>query len=201
MYDYVDLKNDNVIYFKNCISLPNKYIEFLEELNENKNSHEYIEKWKTWTASNDSSNIYGEKKTISNFKNFKLSDDQNLNKRMLYLINSVKETIFILSNRISNNVLIKDSFSINKYYSDKNMGPHVDSYNEENFCNYTFLIYLNDDYEGGEIEFTELGIKIKPEAGSALIFPTTKPYFHQAHENKNGFKYFVTTEICIVEEK
>ena len=94
MYDYVDLKNDNVIYFKNCISLPNKYIEFLEELNENKNSHEYIEKWKTWTASNDSSNIYGEKKTISNFKNFKLSDDQNLNKKMLYLINAINSYIF-----------------------------------------------------------------------------------------------------------
>src|ERR1700760_1767086 len=34
----------------------------------------------------------------------------------------------------------------------------------------TFLIYLNDDYEGGETEFLELGIKHKGKKGDALLF-------------------------------
>ena len=34
----------------------------------------------------------------------------------------------------------------------------------------TFLIYLNDDYEGGETEFLEVGFKFKGRKGDALLF-------------------------------
>lgn len=34
----------------------------------------------------------------------------------------------------------------------------------------TLLIYLNDDFEGGETEFPRLGRKFRPPAGSAIIF-------------------------------
>lgn len=34
----------------------------------------------------------------------------------------------------------------------------------------TLILYLNDDFEGGETEFHELGIKIKPKKGAALYF-------------------------------
>jgi hypothetical protein len=37
---------------------------------------------------------------------------------------------------------------------------------------YTLCGYLNDDYEGGLIEFPEHGISIKAPAGSAIIFPS-----------------------------
>lgn len=35
---------------------------------------------------------------------------------------------------------------------------------------YTFLIYLNDDYEGGETDFPEIGVTIKPKKGKAILF-------------------------------
>lgn len=34
----------------------------------------------------------------------------------------------------------------------------------------TFLVYLSDDYEGGETEFTEVGYKFKARKGDALMF-------------------------------
>jgi prolyl 4-hydroxylase len=34
----------------------------------------------------------------------------------------------------------------------------------------TFLTYLNDDYDGGETEFTEVGFKFKARKGDALMF-------------------------------
>ena len=34
----------------------------------------------------------------------------------------------------------------------------------------TLLIYLNDDFKGGETEFVNLNIKIKPEKGKAILF-------------------------------
>ena len=37
----------------------------------------------------------------------------------------------------------------------------------------TLLIYLNDDFEGGETEFVDMDIKIKPETGKAILFYNT----------------------------
>jgi hypothetical protein len=34
----------------------------------------------------------------------------------------------------------------------------------------TFLIYLNDDFEGGETHFTEIGRRFRGSAGGALYF-------------------------------
>src|SRR5689334_18536072 len=34
----------------------------------------------------------------------------------------------------------------------------------------TFLLYLNDDYEGGETAFPQLGLKHKGRRGAALLF-------------------------------
>ncbi len=44
-------------------------------------------------------------------------------------------------------------------------------YEEKKSVRYiTILVYLNDNFTGGETEFTKLGIKIKPKKGKALIF-------------------------------
>jgi predicted 2-oxoglutarate/Fe(II)-dependent dioxygenase YbiX len=55
------------------------------------------------------------------------------------------------------------------------------------------ILYLNDDYEGGEIEFVNQGITIKPEAGMFLIFPANFAFSHIAHPVKTGTKYAIVT--------
>jgi predicted 2-oxoglutarate/Fe(II)-dependent dioxygenase YbiX len=57
------------------------------------------------------------------------------------------------------------------------------------------IVYLNDDYEGGEVEFVNFGVKIKPKAGMLLLFPSTYPYRHIAHPVKDGTKYAIVTWI------
>ncbi len=56
------------------------------------------------------------------------------------------------------------------------------------------LIYLNDDFEGGETDFVQLDVKIKPKQGSMAIFPATWSWLHKGHpvKGKNP-KYFVGT--------
>jgi len=49
--------------------------------------------------------------------------------------------------------------------------------------------YLNDDYEGGEIEFQNSKIKIKPPAGSIIFFPSNFLYVHEVHPIVNGSRY------------
>ena len=57
------------------------------------------------------------------------------------------------------------------------------------------LCYLNNDYEGGEIEFVNYNIKIKPEPGMLILFPSSFPYKHIAHPVTEGTKYNLVTWI------
>ena len=55
------------------------------------------------------------------------------------------------------------------------------------------LIYLNDDYEGGEIEFPNFKTIIKPKAGTLILFPSNYAYGHIAHPVTSGTKYVIVT--------
>jgi Rps23 Pro-64 3,4-dihydroxylase Tpa1-like proline 4-hydroxylase len=57
------------------------------------------------------------------------------------------------------------------------------------------ILYLNDDYEGGEIEFVNFEIKIKPEPGMLILFPSNYAYRHIAHPVIDGTKYAIVTWI------
>lgn len=57
------------------------------------------------------------------------------------------------------------------------------------------ICYLNDDYEGGEIEFVNFNIKIKPEPGMLILFPSNYAYRHIAHPVTDGTKYAIVTWI------
>lgn len=51
------------------------------------------------------------------------------------------------------------------------------------------LLYLNDVEEGGETEFINFGISVKPKAGRLVIFPSNYAYAHAARLPKTGNKY------------
>jgi hypothetical protein len=57
------------------------------------------------------------------------------------------------------------------------------------------ICYLNDDYEGGEIEFVNFNLKIKPQAGMMILFPSNYAYTHIAHPVISGNKYAIVTWI------
>lgn len=49
--------------------------------------------------------------------------------------------------------------------------------------------YLNDNYTGGEIEFQHSGVRIKPEAGSIVIFPSNYLCVHEVMPITSGTRY------------
>lgn len=57
----------------------------------------------------------------------------------------------------------------------------------------TCTMYINDDYDGGDIEFYVDGVLAnhKPSAGDILIFPSTEPYYHGVKTISNGQKFLV----------
>jgi hypothetical protein len=54
-----------------------------------------------------------------------------------------------------------------------------------------FMIYLNDDFEGGETTFPEF--LIRPEQGMALIF--NHDVYHSGREVTRGTKYVLRTDV------
>jgi hypothetical protein len=62
----------------------------------------------------------------------------------------------------------------------------------------TYTIYLNDDYEGGEIDFVdeknEHMVVYKPKRGDITVFPSGRPYWHGARAVKSDpNKIFIRT--------
>ena len=105
-------------------------------------------------------------------------------------------------------------YPIKKYQPGTFMGAHFDQQEGDERLKVSFVMYLNDDYEGGEISFTIRDPKgpiqgptpdsdfanadksayqfaVKPKAGSIIVFPPSPPYHHTAHLVKSGEKIMV----------
>lgn len=55
----------------------------------------------------------------------------------------------------------------------------------------SFLLYLNDDFEGGETMFLNDRLKVKPKKGSVLMFPCGPYFIHKSSRVKSGNKHVI----------
>jgi len=84
----------------------------------------------------------------------------------------------------------KEAFNFVKYLPGKYFKIHGD-HGPYYACTISAVVYLNDNYEGGEIEFIRQGLVVKPEAGDIVIFPSNFVYEHASLEITSGIKYSV----------
>ena len=84
----------------------------------------------------------------------------------------------------------KEAFNFVKYLPGEYFKIHGD-HGPYYSCTVSAVVYLNDDYTGGEIDFTRHGIRIKPDAGDIVIFPSNFVYEHASCEVFEGIKYSV----------
>jgi prolyl 4-hydroxylase len=91
-----------------------------------------------------------------------------------------------------------ERFRFYRYEPGQRFAPHTDGcFQRDNGeqSHFTFLVYLNDGFEGGETAFHEsrASLHIKPEQGKALVF-----YHRQLHEGMpvvRGRKYVLRTDV------
>lgn len=85
-----------------------------------------------------------------------------------------------------------ESYSILKYGVGQFFVNHIDDHK-----NYprrvSWVYYINDDYEGGEIEFPRFNISYKPKAGDLLLFPSSYVYNHSVKEVTSGERYAIVS--------
>ena len=87
-------------------------------------------------------------------------------------------------------------FRINRYSVGGFMSNHVDNIHHSHGQQYGYpqvsaLLYLNDDYEGGE--FYVAGKRVIPPQGSAIIFPSNFMFPHEAKVVTKGIRWSIVT--------
>ena len=87
-------------------------------------------------------------------------------------------------------------FRINRYSVCGFMSSHVDNIHHSHGQQYGYpqvsaLLYLNDDYEGGE--FYVAGKRVIPPQGAAIIFPSNFMFPHEAKVVTKGTRWSIVT--------
>jgi predicted 2-oxoglutarate/Fe(II)-dependent dioxygenase YbiX len=92
----------------------------------------------------------------------------------------------------NDSIYFVEPFNILKYQTGQEYKAHFDggTYTRRSISS---ILYLNDEYTGGELEFVNYNIKIKPSPGMLVLFPSNYAYSHIAHPVKTGTKYAIVT--------
>ena len=192
-----------VFVYKNVMSDIENLYNIMKESEENGEGKYFLKTWDPWSH-------FG---TYTQHKSEE--DDAEKGERYdkeKYFVNTVNDTYSrVISDYIKkNNITLPESArfsgsSFSKYEPDidhmsnnMTMQYHTDFImSQKEMPGEKFLItctmYINDNYDGGNIEFFVDGKKYdyKPKAGDILVFPSIAPYYHGVKTIKNGRKFFV----------
>jgi len=187
------IREDEYIYIK-YNSLSSVICDELIRLFENDLSHMVVP---GVTGNNTVSNI---KKTFDlkiQKENNPYDDDifTELNTNINYYFNNIL-TRYGCINIIGLSHLNDNGFQIQKYICENGEYKYHNDFTYSKINNQmrmvTFLWYLNTVEEGGETEFFNGRIKIKPEKGKLLLFPSTWTYIHKGNVPISNDKYILT---------
>ena len=106
---------------------------------------------------------------------------------------SFKESVDSIVTKCSN--LVSEKFNLSPanaeiefvhYTTGTHYLPHADGQSIEGnvitrgnvLRDITCVVYLNDDYEGGELNFQFFDLSFKPKKGSAILYPSSWQYLH-----------------------
>jgi prolyl 4-hydroxylase len=85
-----------------------------------------------------------------------------------------------------------------RYQEGEFVAPHCDAPQEissDVWSNLALIVYLNDDFEGGETVFPRQGIKINPQIGTAVMF--NHSILHEGAKVFQGLKYIIRTDVSL----
>jgi hypothetical protein len=96
-------------------------------------------------------------------------------------------------------VIVKqDSLSVVRWTEGTYLNLHVDDLGYVTDNHLPVVIYLNNDYEGGEIRFETHGLSFKPNAGDFIVFPGNMHYPHEVTKILSGTRYTLPVWFSII---
>jgi hypothetical protein len=175
-----EIYSENIYYYKGLLSRPDYIIKLIEQ---DVSELDLISSWFPWDSS-DGGYTFGKTKRI-NFEHYPTSSDES---KFVYgsILSAIRLAGAFYAKNKNINLGRQSPISISKYDEGKFMGPHTD---EMSGAHISGVLYLNDNYRGGELEFPNQGFSIKPEAGSMILFPSTQPYVHDPKPAQGAERY------------
>lgn len=195
-----EIVKDQIVYFPDAIPNHKEIVDAIESTNS-----KAVSPWENWYAGDNKEHIYGQIKYMK--RSFYEDESSDTLQNCKFIIESLCDYMAecaIEYAKLFNipqdhidfaiSILKKDTttIGINKYNENAHMGPHVDLNEMNQYIQYTIVVYLNDDYEGGELYFPNHNIKIKPLAGSIAMYPSGHPYMHESLNITKGRKILIT---------
>lgn len=93
-----------------------------------------------------------------------------------------------------------EGYEILTYTTGQQYKKHIDQGGQKFGRIVSGLLYVNDDYIGGSLEFTRLNLTIQPKRGTIILFPSNFIYEHIAHPVTQGEKIAIVTFFHPIEE-
>lgn len=84
----------------------------------------------------------------------------------------------------------QEPYELLKYTENNFLEWHTDDGSSDR-SRVSMLYYLNDGYEGGELEFANFDVFYKPQRGDVIVFPSSFIYKHRVREVSQGVRYVV----------
>jgi len=147
-------------------------------------------------------------KDPNNFWYKRIAFNNEMNKDTMEIL----EKIFIVAKKeiqLKYNIKVKlksTLYSITLWKPGMSMLPHSDDVNSKpdlkikKQFQFAALFYINDNYSGGELNFTNLNKIIKPKENSLVIFPAYPTYTHEVKTIIDGYRYTSTNTFIIEQE-
>ena len=91
---------------------------------------------------------------------------------------------------VINDLPLRADFYYRRYGTGDNYNWHVDKTQDPaRKLIISILIYLNDDFDGGQTKFLLDKLKVEPKRGSVLMFPCGPHYIHKSSVITSGNKH------------
>jgi len=178
--------SDSIFYYEGIVKDTQRLVEAIES-EQGLTESSLISTWHDWKASDSSEFQFGMRKMTNESAYDQASESSKL------VFDTIRAALEETSKDYCESLSIPSGkqapISISKYFVDAFMGPHTDSSPEPTIEHISSVLYLNDDYEGGEIHFPNQGVFIKPKAGSIVVFPSVPPFTHESKRIVRGTKY------------
>jgi hypothetical protein len=215
-----EIFDKNIFVYKNLITDPNKFVEVLNFAEKNPKESQIFGNWSPWS-------FFG---TYMDAHRLPISEKDIIDKKRYETEVFYRDQVLDAFKISTSHFLKKHGLSVQKDWIE--MGPSFCRYNQDIYnddsnpespltmlyhTDYRFAefdapwpqfaltctMYLNDDYEGGDVLFKIMGsdeIKpYKPKAGDVMVFPSGHPkllsedgvYFHAVKTITKKDKYFI----------
>ena len=193
-FEVLDL---GVGYDRNAIRVPQDTIDTVSDIDrrftagEHGNHHTIVQPWHPWTYGDlhfNDQKFFPESKDVSP-QDYYAKEMKDVADRLYGALDSAfdhyTQKIYPFArNNIKNR---EESIHLLRYGKTGHLPAHQDQGVSSRVL--SSVMYLNDDYVGGEMEFVNSGVKFKPEAGSIIFFPSNFLYIHEVYPVTYGERY------------